>query len=447
MPLQDFSHTQPSHPRREDTRPVKVIPPSNKKKHVKPHKTPFLRSIHWGWVLTFALLLMVGATLGASTGFSSGLNSAQAVQAGRANQHLAEQYTLASQDLQAGQLELARQRFEYILEQDPNYPGVTEELAQVMQILYATATPTQLPPTITPTPTLDPRPVQDLFNQAKSLVAAQDWNGALDTLMALRKSDPAYQAARVDGLIYISLRQRGVSKILNESNLEGGIYDLALAERFGALDYEADVAREWARLYIVGLSFWEVDPAQAVYYFSQVASAAPGLRDASGYTSMERYREALIQYGNLLGSKEDWCGAQQQYELALKIRGDSNLQETAKVAAERCVGATPTPKEKTATPSVNPTATLQPTQATPTPTLPGQVPTPTQVVPPTTQPPPPTTEPPPLPSNTPEPPQETPTQPSPPGTPATTPYPAAAISQLAKLGLFSNWLALLEALK
>jgi len=437
MPINDLSHTQPSHPRREDTRPVKV---DSSKKPSKPHKPSFWRSIHWGWVLTFAILLMIGATLGSSSGFSSGLHSAQAVRAGQAGQHLQEQYALAMQDMQAGALELARQRFEYILEQDPNFPGVTENLAQVMQVLFATATPTQLPSTITPTPTVDPRPVQELFNQAKAQVSAQDWNGALDTLTALRKADATYQAARVDGLLYISLRQRGVSKILNESNLEGGIYDLALAERFGVLDYEADVAREWARLYIVGLSFWEVDSAQAVYYFSQVASAAPGLRDASGYTSMERYREALIQYGNLLAGKEDWCSAQQQYELALQIRGDSTLQESAKVAAEKCAGITPTPKEKTATPPVAPTATLPSSQATPTPTPPDQVPTPTQVVPPTTQPPPPTTEAPPLPSNTPQPPQETPVNTPP-------PYPPPAALELVKFSWISNWLTFWEGMQ
>ena len=60
-------------------------------------------------------------------------------------------------------------------------------------------------------------------------------------------------------------------------DLEGGIYDLAIAAKFGPLDTEANSAREWARLYIVGLSFWEVHPEQAVFYFGQVASSAPYL--------------------------------------------------------------------------------------------------------------------------------------------------------------------------
>jgi len=45
-------------------------------------------------------------------------------------------------------------------------------------------------------------------------------------------------------MLFISLRQRGVDKIWKEGDLEGGIYDLALAARFAPLDVQASSSRE-----------------------------------------------------------------------------------------------------------------------------------------------------------------------------------------------------------
>jgi hypothetical protein len=213
-----------------------------------------------------------------------------------------------------------------------------------------------------------------------------------------------------------------VEKIWGEGNLEGGIYDLALAARFGPLDSQAYSARDLARLYLFGSSFWEVYPDQAVFYFSQVAAAAPGLRDASGWTASQRYREALIQYGDQLMTKESWCEAQKQYELALSMGADATLEEKTRNAILKCspptetptsTGETPTPTspfEATPTPSATsgfpPTATNTPPIAPPTDTLAP----PTNTLPPPTQ----TTAPPtdteavpPSPTDTPPAPQET----------------------------------------
>jgi tetratricopeptide (TPR) repeat protein len=336
--------------------------------------------------LLFLLALGVIVLGGALAGYQSGMRSRLGQQTQTAGLTLQEQFDLGVKDLQEGRYEVARQRFEYIITQDPAYPGVTEKLAEAMAVLYATATPTALPATITPTPTRDLRPVQEMFQQAVSLVANQQWTQAIDTLNAVRKADPAYQVARVDGLMFLSLRQRGVDKIWKEGSLEGGIYDLALAARFGPLDVQANSARELARLYIIGSSFWEVHPEQAVFYFSQVAAAAPGLRDSSGITASERYFGALIQYGDLLAKQKDWCGAQAQYELALAIRADATLQEKLNNAIQGCTPTSPTP-ELSGTPTATiPGATVPPWTPTPTATqiVPGQptdTPTPTQPLP------------------------------------------------------------------
>jgi tetratricopeptide (TPR) repeat protein len=333
----------------------------------KPNKKRSLRS--WLWIALFVLAAGFVVILGALAGYQSGAQTQEAIQTRIIELTIQEQYTLGVQDLEAGRYEVARQRFEYILKHDPSYPDVTDKLAQAMAILYATATPTPPAATASPTPTRDLRPVEEMFAQAQAQLAGQDWNGTIDTLIALRKENRSYNAPRVDGMLFISLRYRGMDKIWKEGNLEGGLYDLSLAENFGPLDVQANSARELARLYMIGSSFWEVHPEQAVYYFGQVAAAAPGLRDASGWTASERYRASLIQYGDLLASQKDWCNAQEQYELAYSMGGDAALEATIRDVALRCSPPSPTPELTTETPT--PTATggsLTPPALSPTPT-------------------------------------------------------------------------------
>jgi tetratricopeptide (TPR) repeat protein len=367
-------------------------------------------------ILLIALLLLIATAVGALAGYRSGAQTRQAIATELASLSLKEQYDLAVEDMESGRFEMARQRLEYILTIDPDYPDVANRLAQAMAVLYATATPTQPAPTTTPTPTRDLRPVQELFAQAKTLLSDQKWSEAIDTLLSLRQADANYETARVDGMLYLSLRQRGVDKIWRQGNLEGGIYDLTLAARFGPLDVQANSARELARLYLFGSSFWEVYPEQAVYYFSQVAAAAPGLRDASGWTAAARYRAALVQYGDYLMGLKDWCKAQVQYELALSMSADVTVQQKRDQAALLCSPPTKTPK---------PTEPL-----TPTSTEPGATPIPptaTNSLPPTatnTLPPPPPTDTPPPPTATPLPPTNTPPPPPLTDTPPVYPPPA-----------------------
>ena len=385
----NLSKTQPQRPRNN---PQKQSPPTRSKKKTG-LPAGWMRNL--GLALVFVLVIVLSAALGGWAGYASGTSARNNLSQSQVALSLTEQFDLGVQDLEAGNYEVAKQRFEFVASQDPSFPGITEKLVSVMEILYATATPTP-PVEATLTPTQDPRPLQELFTQSLALAAEGNWSTLLDTLSALRKADAAFQVARVDGLMYLSLRSRGYDKIIKEGNLGGGSYDLALAEKFGPLDIDASSAREWARLYMIGLSFWEVMPDQAVYYLSQVAAAAPYLQDGSGYTAMERYRMALIQYGDTLVAKEAWCDAQVQYELALSIRADAAVQQAAEDAALRCLGITETPLVTVTptltetpipwldTPTPTPTETPIPWLDTPTPTqpaAPSSTPVPTQPLP------------------------------------------------------------------
>ncbi len=186
----------------------------------------------------------------------------------------------------------------YIIQNDPSFPGVQNELAKVLvQMTIPTTTPTPAP-----TSTPDMRGEQSLFATAQQLIAAGDWANALTELDQLRKEDPNYNTSQVDGMYYYTLRNYGVNLIQQQGNLEGGIYELTLAERFAPLDRDANGLRDGARAYIQAASFFGVDWHQSVSYWAQVASGWPSLWDGT-MTSAQRYQISLMRYGDDLVSR------------------------------------------------------------------------------------------------------------------------------------------------
>ncbi len=344
----------------------------------------------WGrWTFYGLMALILIASISAFLGYNTGINDRKSAETEQTALRVEEQYQLGLQDMEAGHYDLARQRFEYVIQLNPNHPGVTDKLAEVLMRLNSTATPTVVPtPTITPTPDL--RGVDELFQQAQVELANYDWSTAITTLLALRKADLNYQAVWVDDMLYISFRNRGTDKILKEGDLEGGMYDLSQAERFGPLDADASGYLTWARLYVTGASFWELDWSQAVFYFAQVAPALPNLRDGSGWTATERYRLALFGYGGQLADAKEWCAAVEQYELSLTIGEDAQVREALDFARQKCEGGESQPEPPPQATAPIPTVTSEtppvvtqpeptnapPPEETPTPPPPAE-PTPT----------------------------------------------------------------------
>jgi tetratricopeptide (TPR) repeat protein len=276
------------------------------------------------------LALFLIAALSAMSGYRSGIGLRTEAEATQVAARIDEQYELGLQELAAGQYFRARQRFEYVIEHDPNFPGVTDNLATVLLQLNTTATPTVRPtPTVTPTPDL--RGVEELYSQSLQSLTNSDWTAAIDTLLSLRKADQNFHPVEVDGMLFLALRNRGIDKIGKQADLEGGLYDLALAAEFGPLDSEAQGYKTWASLYITGASFWDLNWEEAVRYFEQVAPALPRLRDGSGMTASERYRQALIGYGHQLSRQAEddpslWCSAVEKYEMGLSFGPDAEAE-------------------------------------------------------------------------------------------------------------------------
>jgi hypothetical protein len=173
------------------------------------------------------------------------------------------------------------------------------------------------------------------------MVAAQDWPGAIGALDQMRKLDPNYQQSQVDGMYYFALRNYGYNLIVKEGNLEGGIYQLTLAERFGPLDRDAIGLREGARYYLIGASFWELDWKQAVSYFDQVR-AWGNLWDGT-MTASERYWYASMRYGDQLAEQHQYCEAVDQYTNAQSIAAlDKAANDNFPHAYSECHPATAT---------------------------------------------------------------------------------------------------------
>jgi tetratricopeptide (TPR) repeat protein len=325
----------------------------------EPAETPKARRRWILWSFLGVLLLAFIAAGSAYAGYNSAIDQRTQYQSTLVAGEASNQYVLAQQDIALGNYDRARQRLEYIIQIDPNFPNVSDQLAFVLTQQRITASPTLAPsPTLTPTP--DYRGRDDLFTQAQNLLVGRDWTGTIDTLLLLRKNYPDYMPVKVDDMLYVALRNRGIDKIAQQHDLEGGNYDLTLAERFGPLDAEARNWRDWADQYIRGASFWDVDWAQAVYYFSLLADAAPNLSDSSGWTASSRYLDALLGYGDWFALQGQWCDAQQQYDTYMSMLANPQVEPTAVYAADKCSQASAPPPPPPTTDTPTPTVTEEP---------------------------------------------------------------------------------------
>jgi tetratricopeptide (TPR) repeat protein len=341
---EDLGSTQPNTPVSEN--PGSTQPNIPIKKRSTRGRTFLFNALGLIVILVLAILAGYGAAMTIRT---------DAENSGRA-QELGDQFQYALVDIEFGRYANARQRLEYIIDKDPSFPGAQEKLTEVLVLSNA--------PTVTPTASLVPTPdftgAEQAFLQAQQLVAAQDWPGALGALDQIRKLDATYKTSQVDGMYYFALRNYGYNLVVKEGNLEGGIYQFTLAERFGPLDRDAAGLREGARYYLIGASFWELDWQKALSYFTQAA----GYNFWDGtFTTAQRLHYAYMRYGDQLYEGGDPCGAVPQYEAAEAIAAlDEAAGRGYSQSYQECYPATEVPTV-TATSGVTQSA---PTNAAPT---------------------------------------------------------------------------------
>ncbi|MCD6577017.1 MAG: hypothetical protein J7K66_03270 [Anaerolineaceae bacterium] len=354
----------------EDTQPIKT---NSLDESVKPKTAPTgindIKSIpdkpkRWKTIVIGLLLILLFAIGGGSVGYYSGIQQRILQE----NEEVITQATLhfqyGIQQLDAGNYELARIQFEYVIQIYPEFPGIREKYIETMVKLADASVPTEQ--VIQPTPTTDTRGAEALFSQALQEINTQQWSSAIQTLEALRNDDYTYRTLEVDGMYFTALRYRAVEMIINEGNLEEGLYFLALVEKYAPLDRDAVNYSSWARFYITGASFWDIDWSQVVYYFGQLAAAFPYMHDSSGWTATDRYLKGSEYYGDQLASEGKHCEAIQQYQNVLNYSENDAIRNKYDQSYLKCYPPTaiPTPTKtkppdatQTETPETAPTET------------------------------------------------------------------------------------------
>lgn len=341
------------------TRPVAATTP--------PRRTPRL-------ALGLAAVALAGVVVAASAfiGYQSGAGLGRQTQVAQGHSVSQEQFDLGVADLLAGKYDLAVQRFEYVLQLEPGYPGVAELLEKARAGLNqptSTTGPTATP--VTPTPTLDVASLDGLLSQAQAAFVQQDWGRTLEALLVIRSRDPLFHRDEANAMIAQALRNLGVEKIL-QGDIEQGIYDLALAERFGPLDNTAIAWRNSGAFYLYANSYFGLDWPLAAANFE-------GICRADLWDACSKYARAAYEYGHLLLATSMPCEASTQYAISLRVRSNPALEPTATYAADACATllAPPATGTATGTPTPSPTVglTFPPTDTPTTPEAPTETPT------------------------------------------------------------------------
>jgi hypothetical protein len=314
------------------------------------------------WILGIPLVLLFVMGISVTTGYMQGIRIRDETEVVVVAQALKEQMDTGIDDLLAGRHDLARQRFEYVIEKDPNYPGARELLDQTLLALNE-PTPTPSPASSpTPTETPDLTSYDGIFGSAQSAFAREEWSTALDLLLILRGSDPYFRVTEVNQLMAISLRNLGMDELLG-SLLEQGIYHITLAERFGPLDGQASSWRNSASFYTFANSYYGLDWKLSTEYFGQICAA-------NIWGACRKYGESALEYAKILAEEGDLCKAALFFEIAFTHIINDGVAPTATEVFSLCQTAT--------APVPTGTITLTPTPGTftPTATLPGDTPTP-----------------------------------------------------------------------
>ena len=211
------------------------------------------------------------ATTISMSGLAGYQDEARTVRTEKAQTRVAEvatQYQLAIEDETAGLDEFARDRYEYILTEQPGYLDAETRLIQAnMRLSY---TPTPLPPTATLTPspepdtpiptitpteaeplataTRDPFNVEDAFSAAYAYSISGLHEDAIERLNIVIQIDPTYRRAEVDKMLFEALKSQAV------------LYFRALNTGSGETGFEGDQLARGVQLANQAISIYEANP-------------------------------------------------------------------------------------------------------------------------------------------------------------------------------------------
>lgn len=264
-------------------------------------------------------------------------------------EQIARQVELAQQDVDKRSFNLALDRLEWVLGQDPeNAPALA-----LRQRIIATREATLVEPTAAPEePTDEPTPdatlapdaaaLQPELDRIEGLVSRQKWDEALPALLGFQYRYPSTQRPSTDRLLYDTYLNLGLETIQTEK-VGLGLNYLSQAERLGDLPQEAKDYRFWAELYLDAISYYGVNWQIASDNFRELCYAAPFYQG-----SCDRLFVSLVNYGDQLAYLADWCPAASVFEEAWSMQRTDELGGKLDSARTNCAGATTVPLTDTA---------------------------------------------------------------------------------------------------
>ncbi len=295
------------------------------------------------WLMVFALVLVLGLAVIAAAGVV-GLRQGQADRAAALQARAVAAYEQGVAYLNAGELALAAQQFQTVLNIDPGNREAQQQLQALQALPTATPTPSPLLEPVLVAPDAGessengPSPEELLFAQAEQAVHNTQWSlaaGLIDQLVAL---DPTYRQEDVEELRFNLAYGQGVDLVAQERYEQSlRAFDQALAVRPG--DVQAKRQRDLAALYVSALGAWRVDWPRVVSSLETILDREPDYQDA------ER-RLALAQAGwaDDLFREGSWCRAEDRYQIALDLATSTELRDKQRQAAAFCLNPpTPTP--------------------------------------------------------------------------------------------------------
>ena len=232
--------------------------------------------------------------------------------------------------LEAGQDERALAFLEGARRLRPADPTVEAALAEARRRIAARLTPTAIPSSVL---------LEEVFQAAQEAYARDDLPRAVELLMQIRNRDPDFRSREVVSMLRDAALRYGMRLLEGqEERLAEGLFYLDQAARLGPLPPEASAAYRMAPLYVAARDYWGVNWPEAIRRFQEIYALNPGYRDTA-----RRLFQAHVAYGDLLRTKGEGCPAEIEYQAALRLFADPEVQKKAQEMGTLCLQATPTP--------------------------------------------------------------------------------------------------------
>lgn len=289
------------------------------------------------WLILFLIVFLIGVVIVAA-GFAWGLYQGYQDRVEQTRQRALEHYQRGVQLMEEGDLAMARAELEYALVLWPDHTeskAALDRLAQLEAPLppepaFPLSTPDDTPTATTVTTEATQEPLAPVWEDAQAAYQAGQWEEAIRLLEYIRRQGDEQYRERAVRLLFDAYYARGL-QLVEEDRLEEALrmFDQALLLRPD--DQNARQQKEWARLYVDGLTHWYADWQQAIARLSELYEKNPEYKDVR-----ERLAEAYAGYAEQLGDRGNWCAAVDRYEEAIQIAAQPDYQEKKADAEARC---------------------------------------------------------------------------------------------------------------